>query len=169
MAITVIRTAPDPASYTALEEYQAQTPESLTNVEVLHYSSDVAISFTPSTASPFATSSGKAYVTSKHLPSYPSLTTTRIFTLWSPTEEKGVTIPYTNISLHAAQAVGARGENAPASIYMQLEGASHLTSEPATNGHGRRPSEEDEEDSSDLVEVHLVPADESTCNTHLNS
>jgi len=65
MAITVIRTAPDPASYTALDEYQSQTPESLTDIEVLHYSSDVEISFTPSTASPFATSSGKAYVTSK--------------------------------------------------------------------------------------------------------
>jgi len=46
---------------------------------------------------------------------------------------------------------------------MQLEGASHLAAEPATNGHGHQPSEEDEEDSSDLVEVHLIPANESTC------
>jgi hypothetical protein len=85
-------------------------------------------------------------------------------TLWSEEEAKGLTIPYTNISLHAAQAPGSRGENSRGCIYMQLDGAEHLMSGSTTNGNGHHvPEGDDEEDSIDFVELHIIPADESTC------
>ena len=67
MAITVIRTAPDPSTYTPLSEFQSQTPESLTDTEVLHYSSPVEIAFTPSTASFFESPTVTVYVTSQYV------------------------------------------------------------------------------------------------------
>jgi hypothetical protein len=67
MAITVIRTAPDPSSFTALAEYQSETPDSLTVPEVLHYSSLAETAFTPAAASPFASPAVTVYVTSKYL------------------------------------------------------------------------------------------------------
>lgn len=55
---------------------------------------------------------------------------------------------------------------------MQLEGASHLMPESATNGNNTHESPEDGGDEDDgtngLVEVHLTPADESTCTSPLN-
>lgn len=65
MAITVIRTAPDESVFTPLSEYQAQTPESLTDTEVLHYSSPAEVVFTPSLASPFQSPNAVVYVTSQ--------------------------------------------------------------------------------------------------------
>ena len=65
MAITVIRSAPDTSTLTPVEDIQAQTPENLTQIEVLHYSSDAEIAFTPSNASPFHSSKVKVYVTSE--------------------------------------------------------------------------------------------------------
>ena len=65
MAITVIRTAPDEATYTSLSDFQAQTPESLTDTEVLHYSSPAEVVFTPSQASPFHSANVVVYVTSQ--------------------------------------------------------------------------------------------------------
>ena len=65
MAITIIRAAPEASSYTPLEDFQTTTPESLTEVEVLHYSSPVTLTFTPSTASPFQSATVTVYVTSK--------------------------------------------------------------------------------------------------------
>ena len=48
---------------------------------------------------------------------------------------------------------------------MQLEGASHLTSESATNVNEQEAleDEDEDEDMSELVEIHLTPEDESTC------
>jgi hypothetical protein len=66
MAITIIRTSPDATAYTPLAEFQSQTPESLADTEVLHYSSQVDLEFTPSSTSPFQSSSVTAYVTSKY-------------------------------------------------------------------------------------------------------
>ena len=88
----------------------------------------------------------------------------RIFTLWLPSEEKGIAIPYTNISLHAAQAAGTRGQNSPACIYMQLDGAAVLTSEPAANGNSHRTEGDDDDEAGGLLELRLVPANQSTCN-----
>ena len=65
MPITVIRTAPDTSAYTSLAEFQAQTPESLEDPEVLHYSSPVDCVFIPPITSPFQSSSVVTYVTSK--------------------------------------------------------------------------------------------------------
>lgn len=65
MAITLITTAPNPNALTPLAEFQSQTPESLTDSEVLHYSSSVEVTFTPAAASPFQSSSATIYVTSK--------------------------------------------------------------------------------------------------------
>ena len=88
----------------------------------------------------------------------------RIVTLWSEEESKGLTIPYTNISLHAAQAPGSRDGNSRGCIYMQLDGAEHLLSGSTTNGNSHEsPEEEDDEGSIHFVELHLTPADESTC------
>ena len=82
--------------------------------------------------------------------------------MWSPTEEKGLTIPYQNISLHAAQGAGARGEESRGCIYMQLDGATHLLSDAHANGE----DEEEDEGVTELVEVHITPSDESTsCTT----
>jgi Regulator of volume decrease after cellular swelling len=86
--------------------------------------------------------------------------------VWSETESKGITIPYPNISLHASQAAGARNPDAPGCIYMQLEGASNLTHEPGINGHAHGSHDDDEDDTSELVEIHLTPPDESTCTFH---
>ena len=84
--------------------------------------------------------------------------------MWSETASKGLTMPYPNISLHAAQAPGSRGENSPGCIYMQLDGTSCLLSESTTNGHTQEtPDGEEGGDKDELVEMHLVPADESTC------
>lgn len=84
-------------------------------------------------------------------------------TLWSEDETKGLTIPYTNISLHAAQASGSRGETSRGCIYMQLDGAEHLMSGSTTNGNSHHaPEEEDDEESIDFIELHITPADEST-------
>jgi hypothetical protein len=83
--------------------------------------------------------------------------------VWSETESKGITIPYPNISLHAVQAAGSRNPDAPGCIYMQLEGASHLTHEPGTNGQSHDSYSNDEDDTSELVEIHLIPSNESTC------
>jgi hypothetical protein len=66
MAITIIRTAPEVETFIPVEEFQSQTPESLSDVEVLHYSSPVTLTFTPSTASPFQSSAVTVYVTSKY-------------------------------------------------------------------------------------------------------
>jgi hypothetical protein len=66
MAITIIRNAPDANSFTPLADFQSQTPESLTNPEVLHYSASADIAFTPSSASPFQDAKVKVYVTSKY-------------------------------------------------------------------------------------------------------
>jgi hypothetical protein len=88
----------------------------------------------------------------------------RIVTLWSEEESKGLTILYTNISLHAAQAPGSRDGNSRGCIYMQLDGAEHLLSGSTTNGNSHEsPEEEDDEGSIHFVELHLTPADESTC------
>jgi len=49
---------------------------------------------------------------------------------------------------------------------MQLEGASHLMSESTTNGNNTHESPEnddDDETANGLIEVHLIPTDESTC------
>ena len=47
---------------------------------------------------------------------------------------------------------------------MQLDGAEYLLSGSTTNGNSHEsPEEEDEEGSIDFVELHLTPADESTC------
>jgi hypothetical protein len=67
MAIAVIQTAPDESTYAPLSEFQAQTPESLTDTEVLHYSSPAQVLFTPSQASPFHALNVVVYVTSKWL------------------------------------------------------------------------------------------------------
>lgn len=96
----------------------------------------------------------------------------RIVTLWSDAESKGLSIPYTNIALHAAQGPRSRGENSRGSIYMQLEGASHLMSESTANGNNTHGSPEDcggEDDAANgLVEVHLTPTDDSTCTSPVN-
>jgi len=85
-------------------------------------------------------------------------------TLWSEEESKGLTIPYTNISLHAAQAPGSRDEHSRGCIYMQLDGAEHLMAGSTTNGNSHESSEEEDgEDSIPFVELRLTPADESTC------
>jgi hypothetical protein len=81
--------------------------------------------------------------------------------MWSPTEEKGLTIPYQNISLHAAQGAGARGEESKGCIYMQLDGATHLLSDSHASGE----DEEEDEGVTELVEVHITPSDESTSRT----
>lgn len=92
---------------------------------------------------------------------------TRIVTFWSETDSKGLTIPYTNISLHAAQAPESRGQGSRGCIYMQLDGASHLISESTTNGNNHESpdleEEGDDEDTRGLVEIHLIPSDGSTC------
>lgn len=67
MAITVIRTPPTPTTFIALADFQSQTPENLTNAEVLHYSSQVDAAFTPAAASQFQSPSLKVYVTSKYI------------------------------------------------------------------------------------------------------
>ena len=72
-----------------------------------------------------------------------------------------MTIPYQNISLHAAQGPSARGEGEKGCIYMQLDGATHLLSEAPVNGEDG----EEDEGITELVEVHITPADESTCPT----
>jgi hypothetical protein len=82
-----------------------------------------------------------------------------LFTVWSKEEEKGLTIPYQNISLHAAQASGARGIESKGCIYMQLDGATHLLSDVHANGS----EEEEDEGATELVELHITPEDESTC------
>jgi|SRR5579871_221978 len=89
----------------------------------------------------------------------------RLFIIWSEAESKGITIPYPNISLHAAQGSGSRGEGSKACIYMQLEGASHLEADPTTNGHTHHTEEqeEEEEEMGELVELHITPSDETTC------
>jgi len=89
----------------------------------------------------------------------------RLVTIWSDAENMGVTIPYVNISLHAAQAASATpGESTPARIYMQLDGASHLLPESTTNGNNHVSGEDEEEDpAGGLVEIHIVPNDPSTC------
>lgn len=47
---------------------------------------------------------------------------------------------------------------------MQLDGAEHLLSGSTTNGNSHEsPEEEDDEGSIHFVELHLTPADESTC------
>jgi hypothetical protein len=66
MAIAFIATAPDPNTFTPLADFQSQTPESLSDIEVLHYSSQVDIAFIPSSASPFQSSHATVYVTSKY-------------------------------------------------------------------------------------------------------
>ena len=66
MAITIIRHPPDPSTFTPLEQIQAQAPENLSELQVLHYSSDVEVVFTPSSASPFQSSTVKVYVTSQY-------------------------------------------------------------------------------------------------------
>ena len=66
MAVTVIQTAPDPSSFTPLEEFQSQTPADFSEIEVLHYSSPVDVAFTPPQASPFQSSSVHVYVTSRY-------------------------------------------------------------------------------------------------------
>lgn len=90
-------------------------------------------------------------------------------TLWSETDSKGLVLPFPNISLHAAQAPGSRGENSNGCIYMQLEGASHLISESATNGNRHESPENEDDDMAELVEVHLIPSDESTCTSNFPS
>lgn len=65
MAITFITTAPDLGTYTPLADFQSQTPESLSDTEVLHYSSPAEIAFTPSAASQFQSPLVHVYVTSK--------------------------------------------------------------------------------------------------------
>jgi Regulator of volume decrease after cellular swelling len=162
MAIAFITTPPDPNALTPLAEFQSQTPESLTDSEVLHYSSPVEVTFTPASASPFQSSSAKIYVTSKYYSSS-TITNGRIVTLWSETDSKGLAIPFPNISLHAAQAPGSRGENSRGCIYMQLEDTSHLMSGSATNGNSRESPENEDDEMAELVEVNLIPADESTC------
>ena len=47
---------------------------------------------------------------------------------------------------------------------MQLDGASHLIGESTTNGNAHESLEDEHEDMGGLVEIHLTPADESTCN-----
>ena len=83
--------------------------------------------------------------------------------MWSEADSKGLTIPYPNISLHAAQAPGSRGENSRGCIYMQLEGASHLAVESTANGGAHVSTDEQDEDMNELAELNLIPADESTC------
>jgi hypothetical protein len=68
MPITLIREAPDVNSFTPLAEFQERTPESLTDIEVLHYSAQVQCEFTPPTASPFRSPLVTSYVTSKYGP-----------------------------------------------------------------------------------------------------
>lgn len=82
--------------------------------------------------------------------------------MWSPTEEKGLTIPYQNISLHAAQSAGARGEESKGCIYMQLDGATHLLSDAHANGE----DEEEDEGVTELVEVHITPDESASCTSH---
>jgi hypothetical protein len=65
MAITFITTAPYLGTYTPLADFQSQTPESLSDTEVLHYSSPAEIAFRPSTATQFQSPSIHVYVTSK--------------------------------------------------------------------------------------------------------
>jgi len=69
MPIAVIRIAPDPSSFLPLAAYQAETPDSLNEPEVLHYSSAAEITFTPAAASPFQSPVITVYVTSKCFPS----------------------------------------------------------------------------------------------------
>jgi len=85
--------------------------------------------------------------------------------MWSDVENRGVTIPYVNISLHAAQAASTTPAGAtPARIYMQLDHASHLLPESTTNGNNHVSGEDEEEDlAGGLVEIHIVPNDPSTC------
>lgn len=83
-----------------------------------------------------------------------------MFVIWSKEDEKGLTIPYQNISLHAAQAAGSRGNESKACIYMQLDGATHLLSDVHANGNDE---EEEDEGVTELVELHITPDDESTC------
>jgi hypothetical protein len=45
---------------------------------------------------------------------------------------------------------------------MQLDGAAHLMSEPVS-GHSNGSRDDEDDDASELVEIHLIPADESTC------
>jgi hypothetical protein len=52
---------------------------------------------------------------------------------------------------------------------MQLEGASLLTSESATHVNEQESVEDEDEDMSELVEIHLTPEDESTCTPLLRS
>ena len=85
--------------------------------------------------------------------------------MWSETDSMGLAVPYPNIALHAAQALGSRGENSRGCIYMQLDGASHLFSESAANGHGQESPDDQEEAMDELVEIRFTPADESTCTT----
>jgi hypothetical protein len=66
MAITIIRNAPEESSFTPLSEFQSQTPESLADPEVLHYSSAADLAYTPSTASVFTEAKVQVYVTSKY-------------------------------------------------------------------------------------------------------
>jgi len=90
----------------------------------------------------------------------------RLVTIWSHPENKGLTIPYVNISLHAAQAASTTsGESTPARIYMQLDHASHLLPESTTNGSSHISREDEEYDFAEgFVEIHIVPNDPSTCN-----
>lgn len=66
MAIAFITTAPDPTVFTPLADFQSQTPESLSDTEVLYYLSQVDVAFTPSSVSPFQSSHVTVYVTSKY-------------------------------------------------------------------------------------------------------
>jgi len=65
MAVTFITTAPDPGTFTPVADFQSQTPESLSETEVLHYSSPAEIAFTPAAASQFQSTAIHVYVTSK--------------------------------------------------------------------------------------------------------
>jgi hypothetical protein len=46
---------------------------------------------------------------------------------------------------------------------MQLEGASHLTSESVSNGNEHESPEAEDDEMAELVEIHITPEDESTC------
>ena len=48
---------------------------------------------------------------------------------------------------------------------MQLEGANHLEADPTTNGHKHHTAEQEEEEQEmgELVELHIIPSDETTC------
>ncbi|KPM36792.1 hypothetical protein AK830_g9776 [Neonectria ditissima] len=138
MLPTTIRTPPVVGDFTALSEYQTQTPESFIGGKpVLHYHVAGAKAWIPkSQCGKLALFPGD----SSQKPSAPEgdsingdaeelveqnvdiFVNSENFTVFSQQVEAGVSIPYPAISIHAVKQVGAQSQGTPIqAVWMQLE------------------------------------------------